>query len=182
MDAATVSWPGAIVRNLLHVMNFWGREPRRTFWPYIAFWVIAQFLVGFGIQYMATLAMLESSHPYHPPFSPEAIAAQLSASAPLLILYAVEAALIAAALARRLHDRNMSAFWGIVPLFTLCVSVAMPIALIANLPQLIAFVAPIAAAIALWNLFFFVQVIALVVICSQRGTRGHNRYGDDPLA
>jgi uncharacterized membrane protein YhaH (DUF805 family) len=94
------------------------------------------------------------------------------------ILTVIFVILIAAAVARRLHDRDKSGFWGLMPLpFSGFGIATMPIVFsgIWHHSLSVAWW----AAVLLNNLLYWGAVILLIVLLAQRGAVGPNRYGAD---
>lgn len=119
---------GSIKYNLSHLTDFSGRDARQTFWYYVLFLVVIQFV----------LAMVAAIPMYIDMFTSAFDAARAgvdtdqteaimmgSMSGALeqqmwvgMVLTIVATLLFIAAFVRRLHDGGFSGWWAVVPLFT----------------------------------------------------------------
>ena len=103
----------SIVRGFQSVLRFSGRDTRSEFWPYAAAAVALYLVVGWAVLIPITLAALDGS-------SRTDFGAFLKMENHFLLAsiltFAALVALLAAAVARRLHDGGRSAFWGLLPL------------------------------------------------------------------
>lgn len=177
------------------LFDFAGREDRASFWPYAAVAFIITMVAGmfffvpvmtsslqamqqFGAQHPEQATITSGPGQYsisiqgnHPEFIPaRSIAYFLGITFGLAIL------LYAAAVARRLHDRGKSGFWGLMPLpFIGYSSIQMP-KIFASLgtggqPDLTLFFS-----IFLSNLLYIVTLILLVILLSGPSDPASNRY------
>ena len=94
---------------------------------------------------------------------------------PIMVLIAV--LLLAAAVTRRLHDRNMAGFWGLMPVPFLAFAMTMMPILMNSLmadpePRLDLF-----GMLFVNNIVYMITLVTLVIILAQKGTPGPNRYG-----
>jgi uncharacterized membrane protein YhaH (DUF805 family) len=107
-----VSSGGTVRRGLRLARTFSGRDTRGEFWPYCAAVLVVWFVVG-NVCFVAvfvTTSLTSADRLEHPwPFI--VVAA---------VLFAVVVALLAAAVARRLHDRGHHAAWALVPVALVC--------------------------------------------------------------
>lgn len=189
----------AIGFNLANLFNFKGRSRRSVFWPYAAFVLIALVASIMALTMIALTTNVEpiqrfaAEHPdqvtvergpghysttirgEHPELDPVIAAMFLQLS----IVLAVIISLFAAAISRRLHDRGMSAFWGLLPVpFIVFALIAMPILagdFSGPTPNLGLF-----AALMLNNFSYLISLVVLIVLLCGRGTKGENRYGPEP--
>lgn len=186
--------------HLARLLDFTGRETRQPFW----LWV----LVAFGFTTVAGLIailpmMVEAfgrmdafarAHPdqatitegpghysvqidgYHPELMPDFgwFFAVSGIAAVLTVL------LLAAAVTRRLHDRDRRGWWGLAPLpFLAGGFVLMPVLFEQTgrgEPSLALF-----GLLFLNNLIYLATLAGLVIMLVQRGTVGPNRFGEDLL-
>jgi uncharacterized membrane protein YhaH (DUF805 family) len=92
------------------------------------------------------------------------------------IVCAVAVLLLAAAVVRRLHDRDMSGLWGALPLPFLIAALAMMPGLFTRHSLDIGLFTALTACSLLYN----ATLIALIFLLAGGGTAGHNRYGGEP--
>lgn len=182
----------ANTRGFANVMRFEGRDRLRQFWPYLLFLYAVSTLAGLAI----TLPMLVSV--FSETFAtisqgaaqdPEAFQAQLMQSVmaqtrdmlPLsFAINAVFMALIAAAVVRRLHDRDWSGWWvlilpgtaviGAITSWWLFAAIAEDPTMLIEQPQLFQ--------LAGW--LPLIGYIVLIVQLVQGGDPRPNRFGDPP--
>jgi uncharacterized membrane protein YhaH (DUF805 family) len=158
----------AIPRSLSKLADFTGRDGRGLFWPY----AILVFILAFiGIAVAMNLAMM----------------GLLTGTAdmpniPLMIggvggVVLTAAALLAAAVTRRLHDTGRPGYWGLPPVVFLLIALTLFPVLMnsvlndANPPMALFF------GLFLNNLLYIVSLIGLVVLLLLDGTKTANRYG-----
>lgn len=174
------------------LLDFKGREDRASFWPYAALVFVLNMFVGMAIfipmmqRSMRAMQEYAATHPEqatvtsgpgqysisvqgnHPEFfEGRSMAAYLAVTFGLAIL------LYAAAVARRLHDRGKSGFWGLMPLpFILYSSIMMPrMFASAGQPDLGVFFS-----IFFSNMFYIVALIWLIVLLAGRSDAEPNRF------
>ena len=191
---------GAVKYNLAHLLDFGGRDARQTFWYYMLFLFVLN--VGVGIvaaipfigQIMSSVMVAAQSG------DQAAVEAALAASTGEMLesmvwLGLVTAChnilLIAAALTRRLHDSNLSGWWGLVPLGLQAFATWHTFARIDQLKALMAQTMqqatdPQAAMMAQsqmssQSLIGWLPVIALVILGVRKSTDGPNRYAEAPV-
>lgn len=138
---------GAIKYNLANLADFEGRSTRSQFWPYVAFVLVLSF-VGVGAIFVpeisASLERMQQFAMENPEQAtvqqgPQGYSISIRGNHPellpdfnrLLTLtmfgFILILGLLAAAVARRLHDRGKSAKWGLMPIpFIVFASIAMP--------------------------------------------------------
>lgn len=179
--------------NLKNVANFRGRQTRVQFWPYAAF----VFLLSMGAMMlvmvpeilvsMERMLKFAAEHPelstvesgpsgtsvtidgYHPELMPDLGAIIMWISA----ISAVTIALLAAAVTRRLHDRDKAGWWGLLPVpFLAAGYIGM-----AKLFALRDFDMAMFGWLFLNNFVYLGTLIFLIVLLSGVGTDGDNRYG-----
>lgn len=190
--------------NLSNLANFKGRASQGQFWPYAICVVLLVFTTSFAAMiptFTATMERMqkfaiehpESStihsglgtyeieiHGNHPELMPDIGQMSLGIGA----FAAVVVVLLAATVARRLHDRGRSALWALTPLLFLTFSLVM-------FPQLTARMAdastsnaettgqalPMFFAIFFSNLFYLASLVGLLIVLIGRGTRDDNKFG-----
>ena len=154
----------SIVRGFKSVLRFSGRDTRSQFWPYagaaFALYVVAS--VPFSI--ILFLDNLEM-----PPDAPEHFFVAGG------LMFAALVGLLAAAVARRLHDRGFSGYWGLMPLPVVAYCSSMMLLLNSQFetgqPDM-RLVFSISASFLLYS-----AVIWLVVLLARRSALGPNRFG-----
>ena len=186
--------------NLAHLARFPGRETRGEFWPYVAFLFILQTIVVFAIlvpivvDMMVRVQRFVIEHPQGlppanagpgpygpgmPVLPPELMPDFAGMMMPMAALNLAFVLLVGAAVVRRLHDRDMSGLWALLPLpFMILGQILAP-------KIFAAFTAPgppdsqTFLLIQLNALLFWAALIILIVLLAQPGTEGPNRYGPE---
>ena len=190
---------GFIPHNLRRLGDFSGRQRRAMFWPYVGvFYLVTTFASVLAIvpqifDMVARVQQFAADNPdqvtevrtatsysitvneFHPELMPD-FGQFVAAIAAVMTVFV---ALIAAAVARRLHDRDRSGWWGLLPLPFLFGGFfgmhAVFTGFTGGAPDIVPF---------LWlflnNLIYLATLIYLVVVLAQAGTPGTNRFGDDP--
>lgn len=185
----------SIGHNLRNLGRFSGRDTRVQFWP----WAIVVF-IGATIATMAVIvpillemmiALQQLIHQpvdpktgaYPPPIEPDAFLNLMPDFArlqiPFAAINAMAGLLLAAAVVRRLHDRDKSGFWGLIPVPFFIVGALL-------MPQAVQFgtrvePGPLPVIASLNSALTWVAFIGLIVVLVGEGTPGPNRY-DDPEA
>lgn len=191
--------------NLSRLTTFSGRDTRAQFWPYAGILVVAYMAVFFLVMMTQMSPLVAEAQAFalaHPeladgrpvdanqlPDSVKAESLQMAQTAGDLfgavmlansIILVVVAALFAAAVVRRLHDRGLSGWWGLMPLpFLLFALIAMP-------RVFSDFATPTGPDIGLFGLIFInnliynVVLVILIVFLAKRSDPGINRYGPPP--
>jgi uncharacterized membrane protein YhaH (DUF805 family) len=195
-------------RHLTGLADFSSRENREPFWLWILICYAVHTVASMIIMIPLMMSMLDRMAPMmqgdphrfdsHPELVFQMIAPMMSG---MMVFYAVLGvvwlALIAAAVVRRLHDSDRSGWWA-SPVFVL--HVVGPLLSMSTFPQFFGRMGAIrkdmtpdqvnavmmpAMQSFMWvwliGMIGFVIMIVLIVFLCQPGTRGQNRYGDDPL-
>lgn len=191
-----------IIRGFRSVGRFSGRDTRGEFWPYVGAVVALVFIVQ-AIGMGAVMADMVGKVQAHiaaqpilvidenlPPDTPVRLASAppelppppmpdfriLGATLGVTIVLAVS--LLAAAVARRLHDRDMTAIWGLMPVpFLGIAAVGFPL----MMADMMASEAPnfgLVGLLFLNNVAYMAALVTLIIILAQRGTSGPNRFGE----
>ena len=184
----------SIGHNLAGLVRFSGRDTRRQFWPYAiflfllstaAFMVLAIFVAAdmFGRIEHYVIAHPEGLPPPAPgqaPQIPPELLPDLSGIAmPMIAMQILSVLLLAAAVTRRLHDRDRTGLWGLMPLPFMAIGMA-------NLQNAFAFatrpqsLTPLQSTLFAIAPFHWVALIALIVMLAGEGTKGPNRFGPEP--
>jgi uncharacterized membrane protein YhaH (DUF805 family) len=118
----------AIKYNLRHLTDFSGRDARPTFWYYVLFLVVVNFVLGLLVSIPFTAASIgAAAEAARSGASEEAIEAQVLSQVaggmgPLLYASIVVTffvtALFVASFVRRVHDTGNSGWWAVVPVAT----------------------------------------------------------------
>ena len=156
-------------------MVFSGREARGSFWPWVGM-SIALYTVAFmGIMalFLADVATGESRDP---------LAMMSNVFLMNSAVCAVIVALLAAAVARRLHDCNRRGAWGLLPIPNLAIGMVL-------MPMVSSEAASGAASeidsvfpLMLNNMVYLLLLGVVIVLCAQPGTPDENRFGPPPFA
>lgn len=190
----------AIKYNLANLTNFSGRDARPTFWWYVLFLVVAQFVVGF----LAAIPMVVSSgvtafdavqsggnqeqiETMMFAGMAEAMETQIYISAALSIAVML---LLVASFVRRLHDGGFSGFLAAIPFGLQVVAITGSISMIGKMQEMFAVASdPVQLQQMQADLAFtwgsvagwlaFLVIVGFGVMKSQNGP---NRYGEEPEA
>jgi uncharacterized membrane protein YhaH (DUF805 family) len=179
-----------------NLARFSGRDTPGRFWP----WAILVFILGTIASFAVMLppmmrAMLNmvqmldaARHAGGREPTPEEVsdvfmtqyAAELGALwLPMGAISLVSALLLAAAIVRRLHDRDRTGLWAPMPLPFMAISIA-------NMPAGLAVVTgrrgltPLELAASSAGSLYMLTLLVLIVLLVGDGTRGPNRFGPDP--
>lgn len=182
--------------NLRRLHDFSGRDTRGQFWPWAIFLFILAMIADLMVfvpvmaDWMVRIQRYIVEHPEGPPvakpgtnpFPPEFMPDFSPIFLPMMIINAVAIALIAASVARRLHDRDRTGAWGLAYLpFVAIGNVFGPTSFssmtAANPPNQL-----LVSLLSLNGLVGFLVFILLIIQFAIRGTPGPNRFGPDPLA
>jgi uncharacterized membrane protein YhaH (DUF805 family) len=191
---------GAIKYNLAHLLDFSGRDARQTFWFYVLFVFLVNMAIGFVmiIPLMGNLmGDLIAAGPIEDPAVLEALMADRMGEMMESMLWmglgttVLNAALLAAAFIRRLHDSNLSGWWGLLPLgLQLATSWYMTTRideLKTLMVQMMSRTADPQAALAAQSqyttqsLVGWVGIIAFVILGVRKSTEGPNRFAEAPV-
>jgi uncharacterized membrane protein YhaH (DUF805 family) len=190
---------GKVTTSIRHcagnLARFSGRDTPGQFWP----WAILIFVLGtIAAMFVMVPAILRSMlamfqmldarrHPAGEPVPPEvleAFMAQYGAELgalwlPMAAINFGSALLLAGAVVRRLHDRDRTGLWGLMPLPFMAISLA-------NMPAAAAMMTgganltPLERAASSAGSLYMLALIVLIVLLVGDGTRGPNRFGPDP--
>lgn len=174
-----MSYESVFQHNLRNLTNFSGRDGRAVFWPYAA----SVFVISFAMMSIVMMPQMLTSMMRIDAAS-QGTPAQISDVFPNVGLMSFSLGLVAvgfvafggAAIARRLHDRDKSAFWGLVPFGFLMLGLVL-------FPQLFNQFLTGEPDMGLFFLMFtnnvaYLGSLALLVVqLASPGTAGANRYG-----
>ena len=188
----------AIKYNLSHLTDVSGRDARSTFWWYVLFLVIAQFLIGFlamiplmvsgvGSAFDAVQSGSDPDQMQAEMFAgmADAMGTQIYVSAVISVLVML---MLFASFVRRLHDGGFTGYLAIIPFALQLLAISGSIAMVDNMKELFKAASDPAQMqqmqaeltftwpnIAGW--IAFLLVIGFGVMKSQDGA---NRYGEQP--
>lgn len=174
------------------VFRFSGRDRRGLFWPWAIFVFLlmqaASMLVMIPAMFSGFMRVIQAvqkedfaSGAGPDPAAVERATAQMMAGLgwlwiPTALIDAIIVALLAAAVTRRLHDRDKTAFWGLLPLPFMAIGVAF-------MPETFAFAVapsepnPVMKLLLLQAPFFWGSLLWLCFLLAGEGTKGPNRFG-----
>lgn len=162
-------------QSLSRLTDFSGRDPRRVFWPYVGVVVLALMIV-MGAGNMIAVSLLI-------PATPQQDFPDLSG---LVLLMGAEivavVALLAAAIARRLHDTGRRAWWGLAPLPFLAFGLGGLYVVIRSLEAPPPGIETLFFAMIFNNLLYLAALGLLIVLLAQPSQPGANRYGEPPAS
>lgn len=175
--------------------SFSGRDPRSLFWPYagtVLGLALLAWMTAFSLLLEGAFPRLQQFARANPELVVESARGNLAVRSeypgllldparfllPMMMIFAIIVLLLAAAIVRRLHDRNRSGAWGLLPLPFFAIGFALMSAMfggdaatrLALLPWLF-----------LNNLAYLAALAILVAMLARKGAAGPNRYGRDPL-
>lgn len=191
------TFTNSVRHGLANIVNFSGRDRPRLFWPYAG--------AVFGLNMIASTLMTvplvlrvferEMDRARRREYEPEAVdPAALTAEMipdmealllPGMILTLIMAALLAAAVARRLHDRDRAGWWGLLPLPLMLVQFLLTPRMFEGMRNAAegggSFDASATLLLMANNLVYLAALGFLLYQLIMAGTRGPNRYGEDPI-
>ena len=187
----------AIGRGFAGLLRFDGRDGRAAFWPYAVFvafldqvGVMAAMLPAIARIYRYILTELERARmaagPVDQPVESSGHAPDLGPLVPgmvgvMTLVTAITVALLAAAVVRRLHDRDRRGYWGLLPIPFMAAGLAlMPGIFTGALANPDAPEAWTFLAFVLNNFAHLATLGVLIVLLAGPGTPGPNRFGPPP--
>lgn len=195
----------SVAHGLRNLTNFSGRDRPGIFWPYAGLVVGTAYVLSFLFTLPAMMRLMQASlttmvKDMERARSGEdldlaALQAELlfgefaetmrSILLPSAVLTVLAVLLLAAAVARRLHDRDRTGWWGLLPLPFWMVGFVLVFRFMETLEGFLAGVAPDPGFFFLVMALNLAQLAALAFLVyhlASRGTTGPNRYGEEPLA
>lgn len=193
-----------VIRGFRNLMRFSGRDSRGQFWPYVGVVFALTFVLnGAGMAWMmsdlfADVAAYAETNPDTTVVTstPGSYSIQYEGDAPagmpmpdmrifsgvMAVTVLIAVSLLAAAVSRRLHDRNIPAWWGLAPLPFLAFGLfgmnqLFGAVMEGNEPDFSLF-----GLIFMNNVLYMAVLVTLVIIMAQQGTVGPNRYGEEGQA
>ena len=192
-----------VLRGFKSIGRFSGRDTTGQFWPYAGVIIGAVFVVGGAVMAWAMQGVVSEMQAFaaqHPEAatvysSPTGYSISIDASHPdapipdvpgaiggLAFVVLLAVILLAAAVARRLHDGNRSAFLGLVPVVFLAAGLGLFPIMMADMSGAAEPNMGLFFGLFLNNIAYLGTLLALIIQCSRKGTAGPNRYGPDPIA
>ena len=187
----------SIRHNLANLLRFSGRDSRAQFWPY----AIAVFLAAMAADILLFIPimtdMMQRMILYardHPEGFPQPAPGQIQTLppelmpdmgrmfVPMTIVGIASLLLLAAAVVRRLHDRDRSGWWGALPLPFQAIGIAIGPMVLKNMTATLPRQSPLTLLSAINSLLFWCAFILLIVMLAGEGLKGPNRFDGDRLA
>lgn len=190
-----------IVSGLTGIGRFSGRDSLGRFWPYAATVVVAVFIIGgagaaWAMQpFFADTQAFASANPEAATVttSPGSYSIAIDATHPdaptpdfsgfftvMAMMVGSVVILLAAAVARRLHDSGLPAYLGLIPLVFLTVGLSLFPLMMADAEKGGETNLGLFAALFLNNILYLVALGTLIVLLARRSVEGPNRYGPQP--
>lgn len=187
----------AIRRGFANIFRFSGRDTRAQFWPYAIFLYFAATVVTWLVMMPEMMRMMQNifraaaeqpARNREPtPEEIEALVGQIMPNFEFIMIASMVVQLaaillLAAAVVRRLHDRDRVGYWGLLPLPCTLLAFAVAPATMDMFRTPAATPPPIFLAAFLNGMAYWVLFIILIVMLAREGTRGPNRFGPEPEA
>lgn len=191
----------AIKYNLANLTNFAGRDARQTFWYYVLFLVVIQFVVGIIVAIPMYVAIFSNvfdavSSGADPDAAMGSMVADLTehmsfqvlASSALAILSTL---LFLAAFVRRLHDGGFSGWIAAIPVATQLFSVVYSYMMLdAVLEAMVMSANPanqtnayaMQLEVAPWSAVGYLGYVVVIIFGALKSQEGPNQYGDKPVS
>jgi uncharacterized membrane protein YhaH (DUF805 family) len=179
--------------NLARLFVFSGRETRRLFWPYAITVFVGGMIVNILLVVPVMMAAMRRTFTYlqqhpegfpktgpgqQPAFPPELMPDMAPAMGGMAIVGLLVLLLLAAAVVRRLHDRDRTGWWAALPVpFQVAGVFAAPAAYQAMVHPA-ATPSALLVASQLNTLAYWIAFIALIVMLVGESSRGSNRFGE----
>lgn len=189
-----------VTRGLRRITDFKGRDTRAQFWPYaltvafVGFVGILMVMIPEAIRMVSAMQAVAIADPESVTVvtSPTSYEMRVDAEAMdfvpnsslifglIGLVIATVVVLSGAAVCRRLHDRGLSGFWGLIPplLYAIAftgVVMVFPSWMTSGEPDIGVFML-----IWLTGMLSYAALFVLVIVLALRGTRGPNRFGPNP--
>ncbi len=190
---------GSIKYNLMHLLDFSGRDARQTFWFYVLFLFIIGMVVSMVAIVPAMMTMFAGAFQAAQGGDPEAVNAYMAANMGGVMSDAIwvsavwsllQIPLLAAALVRRLHDSDLSGWWGWIPGLAQVGAVVWSIQTIEDMEAMMssAMAAPgdssylaMQQSMGVGSLVGWIPVLCVVVFGIRKSTEGPNRFAAEPV-
>jgi uncharacterized membrane protein YhaH (DUF805 family) len=195
---------GAIKYNLTHLLDFSGRDARQTFWYYVLFLAVLNFVIGLLVSIPLIVSTIGTAmQAAQSGAGEQAIQAQVMGSMGStlgstlwlsLATNAVTALLLVAAFVRRLHDSDKAGWWVLVPLAAQAVSMLVSIRMMGAMqammqdamaaagdPVRMQSVMEQQTEFARYGAIGWIGPLVVIGFGILRSTDGPNRYGAEPV-
>jgi uncharacterized membrane protein YhaH (DUF805 family) len=162
-----------IFRGFANIARFSGRDTRSQFWPYAGAAVALYMVIGVPALGLSMGPLFST-----PGLSPAGFQASVSHFVLVSFLMFVGlVVLLAAAIARRLHDVGVSALWGLLPLPFVAFSLVMFNRMLSQFwvghaPDTVVFMSAFAS-----NMLYMICVVTLIVLLARASMSAPNRHG-----
>jgi uncharacterized membrane protein YhaH (DUF805 family) len=182
----------SVRHNLANLFRLSGRDSRALFWPYaIAIFLltmVADILLFIPVMsdMMTRMMAYAQAHPEGMPKSatgqpvlpPEMMPDMSRLVVPMTIVSVLYVLLLATAVVRRLHDRDVSGWWAALPLPFKILGLAIGTAAAKAMTTFPPRQSPLALVSSLNGLCALGTIIVLIVLLVGEGTKGPNRFGE----
>ena len=190
---------GSIKYNLRNLTNFSGRDARQTFWYFVLFIAILRWIAGsfFAVPMMVKMfgtmfsAIKQGARPeaLQGQINGEMIAMMQDMVGVSIAIGAVSGLLLVAALARRLHDSDLSGWWAAAPAVLYIAALGLIPAQIHQAAEILqtAGTKPLNPAAMIQQqgtlaLVAWIPLIMVIVIGVRKSTPGPNRFGESSVS
>ena len=191
---------GAIKHNLSNLTNFNGRDARQTFWYYVLFLVVIQYVLGLAITVPMMIEGFSSafqaassgvdSAALEQQMNTQMLAAMQDAIWIQIAIGSVGALLLVAAVVRRLHDSDHSGWWAVLPFALYAIVLARSPEVMRRafeMAQAAETAAP-SDALAMMkgqlaeSVLGWVPYLLIIILGVLKSTPGPNRFGEAPVS
>lgn len=162
-------------RGLGRLTDFSGRDPRRLFWPYAGVLFLLLFVVMGGVNSTFMARAMTSMQTNAPPNFSLMVGA-------MGVEMLVFVGLLAAAVARRLHDTGRTAYWGLAPLPFLAFGIIGFSIVVRSFDKPFSGLGTLFVAIFFNNVLYLAALVTLIVLLARPTRPEANRYGEPPAA
>ena len=190
---------GSIKYNLRNLTNFSGRDARQTFWYFVLFIAILRWIAGsfFAVPMMVKMfgtmfsAIKQGGRPeaLQGQINGEMVAMMQDMVGVSIAIGVVSGLLLVAALARRLHDSDLSGWWAAVPAVLYIAALGLIPAQIHQAAEILqtAGTKPMDPAAMIQQqgtlaLVAWIPLIMVIVIGVRKSTPGPNRFGESSVS
>ena len=190
---------GSIKYNLRNLTNFSGRDARQTFWYFVLFIAILRWIAGsfFAVPMMVKMfgtmfsAIKQGGRPeaLQGQINGEMVAMMQDMVGVSIAIGVVSGLLLVAALARRLHDSDLSGWWAAAPAVLYIAALGLIPAQIHQAAEILqtAGTKPMDPAAMIQQqgtlaLVAWIPLIMVIVIGVRKSTPGPNRFGESSVS
>jgi uncharacterized membrane protein YhaH (DUF805 family) len=178
----------SIGHNLSRIVDPSGRESNILFWPYAILIAALNYIGGSLIaapmmteMFQRIMVMVAEAGTRPPPTNPFEIMPDMTELVvPQAAILAATIVLLFSAVARRLHDRDRTGLWGLMPVPFAAAALAFAPMMFDRMAEGGAPDPALFGALMLNNFAYLGSLIALIVLLVGKGTPGPNRFGPAP--